>query len=286
MTESVSGPTPGIPCFVSVMMHDLDAGRRFYGELLGWEFEAGPEMLGPFLNAMVDGRPIAGLGGTASGRRHPVAWVPFFSTADADATMDLVRECGGTPAVGPMDVERAGRVALAADPLGAVFGVWQAGAVHGTPFSTRPGAPVWTELVTVDSSMVSKFYSLVFDDDPRTEHRGGGPWAPAGSEGVDDVGGAPDTGDTGDYVVLHHGGRPVAGIHGVGATGLPPGHGACWVTYFSVADPEEAAHRVGRLGGKVLGPVRPAPFGDFVRVTDPEGAPFGLVRPADAPTGG
>ncbi|MQS06452.1 VOC family protein [Streptomyces alkaliphilus] len=278
MTESVSGPTPGVPCFVSVMMHDLSAGRRFYGELLGWEFEAGPEMLGPYLNAMVDGRPIAGLGGMAPGRRHPVDWVPFFSTDDADATTDRVRECGGTPAVGPMDVEQAGRVALAADPLGAVFGVWQAGVEYGTPFSTRPGSPVWTELVTVESSMVSKFYSLVFDDDPRPERRDGA---------LDDSGTAGGPGAAEDYVVLYHDDRPVAGIHGVGTAGLPPGHGACWVTYFSVADPEEAAARVTRLGGKVLGAVQRAPFGEFVRATDPEGAPFGLVRPAEpAPSAG
>ncbi|GAB3109455.1 VOC family protein [Streptomyces calidiresistens] len=286
MTESVSGPTPGIPCFVSVMMHDLPAGRRFYGELLGWEFEAGPEMLGPYLNAKVGGRPVAGLGGMAPGRRHPVDWVPFFSTADADSTMDRVRECGGTPAVGPMDVERAGRVALAADPMGAVFGVWQAGVEHGTPFSTRPGSPVWTELVTVESSMVSKFYSLVFDDEPRPEQRDGGAGR-AGRPGGTHAAGA--AGEPGDYVVLYHNDRPVAGIHGVGATGLPPGHGACWVTYFAVADPEEAAERVTRLGGRVLGPVSRAPFGDFVRATDPEGAPFGLVRPSDPaspPAGG
>ena len=51
-----------------------------------------------------------------------------------------------------------------------------------------------------------------------------------------------------DYVTLHIGGRPVAGIHGVG-NALPRDRGPHWLTYFEVADTDEAADRVIELGG-------------------------------------
>jgi predicted enzyme related to lactoylglutathione lyase len=80
-----------------------------------------------------------------------------------------------------------------------------------------------------------------------------------------------------DYVSLHIEGRPVAGIHGVG-TALPRDRGPHWITYFEVADTDEAVVRLVDLGGHVLKSPRDSAHGRVATVADPEGARFSLIE--------
>lgn len=41
MTEATRH-TPGTPCWVSLMVHGLEATQDFYGALFGWEFSPVP----------------------------------------------------------------------------------------------------------------------------------------------------------------------------------------------------------------------------------------------------
>ncbi|MER6978629.1 VOC family protein, partial [Streptomyces carpinensis] len=79
-----------------------------------------------------------------------------------------------------------------------------------------------------------------------------------------------------DYVTLCLDGRAVAGIHGLGRA-LPRDRGPHWMTYFEVADTDDAAGRVAGLGGQVLSPARDTVHGRVAMVADPEGARFALV---------
>ena len=36
----------------------VEAAQRFYGGLFGWEFDAGPTQLGPYVRALRDGHPV------------------------------------------------------------------------------------------------------------------------------------------------------------------------------------------------------------------------------------
>ncbi|MCZ7416088.1 VOC family protein [Streptomyces sp. WMMC897] len=263
MTEGAARFTPGTPCWVSLMVHDLTASEKFYHELFGWEFQEGPAQLGPCVHAHFGDRQVAGLGEMHDRRSLPVAWLPYLATDDADATCALVRDCGGTIGVGPLDSGDAGRMAIAADPCGAAFGVWQAGEHTGVPADGRVGTPVWNELVTRDSFVVSPFYSRVFGYD--TE--------PVVSTDI-------------DYLTLHLGGRAIGGIRGVGGS-LPRDRGPHWTTYFAVADADEATQRVTELGGHIVREPRDSPYGRLAHVADPEGARFAVVRmldPRDAVT--
>ncbi|WP_255308388.1 VOC family protein [Streptomyces marincola] len=240
------------------MVHDLAASQAFYHELFGWEFEEGPSQLGLYARAMRDGHPVAGLGEIAPGLRRVVAWLPYIATRDADGTAAAVRECGGTVAVGPLDVEGVGRLAIAADPSGAAFGLWQGGPRRRGSVRHPAGAPEWNELITAETAGVGKFYSMVFGYDAAPE-----PAVPAGT----------------DQLTLSLGTRPVAGIRGV-ADALPHDRGPHWLTYFAVPDVDEALETVDRLGGRRAGEPQVSPFGRWARVTDPEGAPFAVIRPA------
>jgi predicted enzyme related to lactoylglutathione lyase len=245
---------PGTPCWVSLMVHGLEATEEFYGELFGWEFRPGPRQLGPYVRALLDGREVAGVGRLPTERRLPVAWTPYLASDDVDRTADSVRLCGGTVAVGPLDAAEAGRMAIAADPSGAVFGIWEGVTHPGTALTGVPGTPVWNELLTFETESVTKFYKSVF---PYEEE----PVVSAGD----------------DCLTLRLDGRPVAGLHGVGH-GLPPDRGPHGRTYFEVADLDATLRRVAELGGRVLAPAYDGPHGRVATVADPEGAEFSVIQ--------
>ncbi|MFB7514511.1 VOC family protein [Streptomyces sp. NPDC056144] len=257
MTEATRRP-PGTPCWVSLMVHGLEPTREFYNALFGWEFVPGPQQLGPYARALLDGREVAGIGQLPPDRSLPIAWTTYLATDDADETAETIRCCGGTVAVGPLDAGEAGRLAICSDPSGAVFGVWEAEAHHGTATAGPPGTPVWNELLTYETSSVGKFYRSVFGYEVE----------PVVSADL-------------DYATLHLEGRAVASLHGVGNE-LPRDRGAHWMTYFEVADTDRAALLVTELGGRVLRPPREGTAGRLALVADPEGAVFTLVRSAGA----
>ncbi|AKL68279.1 VOC family protein [Streptomyces sp. Mg1] len=247
---------PGTPCWVSLMVHSLGSTEEFYTDLFGWEYEPGPEQLGPYVQAVLDGREVAGIGEMPPDRDLPVAWTTYLATDDADATAESIRSCGGTVAVGPLDAGIAGRVAICSDPLGAIFGIWQAQTHMGTRLHGLPGTPVWNELITQDTTTVGKFYEHVFGHEGQAH---------------------PEASEEFDHVTLRLQGRPVAAVHGVGRS-LPHDRGPHWMTYFEVADTDGAAAHVELLGGSVLQPPHDGPGGRLATVADPEGAVFTIIR--------
>jgi predicted enzyme related to lactoylglutathione lyase len=236
------------------MVHGPAATQEFYGRLFGWEFQPGPQQLGPYVRALLDGHEVAGIGRLPPDRHLPIAWTPYFASENVDLSAETVRSCGGTIGVGPLDTADAGRLAIGSDPSGAVFGIWQAAAHLGTAVSDVPGTPAWNELLTFESATVAKFYRTVF----------GYQEEPVVSADF-------------DYVTLNLGGRPVAGIHGLGQS-LPRDRGAHWVTYFQVADVDDALDHLVHLGGQVLKPAHDTAHGRVATVADPEGAQFALLQ--------
>lgn len=260
MTEAATRRrTPGAPCWVSLMVHGMATTQEFYGALFGWEFRPGPQQLGPYVRAMLDGKEIAGIGQLPPDRHLPIAWTPYLATDNADVTAESIRSHGGTVGVGPLDAADAGRMAIGSDPAGAVFGIWQAAAHLGTALAGTHGTPVWNELLTRDASTVGKFYEAVFGYDV-------------------------EAGPPGDFshLTLRLDGRPVASVRGVGQA-LPRDRGAHWMTYFEVKDTDDSARQVTELGGHVLRAPTDTATGRVATVSDPEGAVFTIVR-TTAPT--
>jgi predicted enzyme related to lactoylglutathione lyase len=236
------------------MVHGIDATKDFYGALFGWEFSPGPDQLGPYVRALIDGKEVAGIGRLPIDQQLPVAWTPYMASTDADATAETIRSACGTVGVGPLDAAAAGRLVIGSDPAGAVFGVWQPAAHHGTAVYATHGTPVWNELLTRETSSVVKFYQAVFGYEVEAV-------VPVGI----------------DRLTLYVDGRPVAALHGVGDA-LPHDRGTHWRTYFEVEDTDEATRHVVELGGHVLRPPREGARGRLATVSDPEGAVFTIVR--------
>lgn len=252
-----TGEGPPAPWWVSLMVHDLRATQDFYGGLFGWTFAPGPRQLGPYVRAMLDGNVVAGLGQLPADRGLLPAWTPYPLSGEADLTAEEIRFHGGTVAVGPLETGDAGRLVIASDPTGAVFGVWQPREGAGGETPSGPGTPVWNELTTPTVAAASTFYASVFGFEVESQ-------------------GVPGP----DGLTLLLDGRPVAALREPD-DGNPGRRGAHWRTYFEVEDADEAARRVADLGGRVLRAPSDGTAGRTMTAADPDGAVFALVEPVN-----
>jgi len=149
MSERTGYPQ-GTPCWADIWTDDPAAGRAFYAGLFGWEWEVSPDpAFGGYSIALLRGKRVVGLSGTMIPDMRP-AWVTYLAVDDADAFAAAVPAAGGTVAGPPMDIADQGRMALATDPAGAFFGVWQRGVHTGSELVNEPGTVVWNELVAAD----------------------------------------------------------------------------------------------------------------------------------------
>src|SRR5882724_3494088 len=114
----------GVPSWVDVSSPDLARTKQFYSALFGWEIPDGPPEAGGYSLAMVRGRTVAGVGPQMN-PAVPPAWTTYVNVDSVDGTVKLVADNGGTVLMPPMDVMDAGRMAIFADPVGAVIGLWE-----------------------------------------------------------------------------------------------------------------------------------------------------------------
>src|SRR5688572_17622529 len=112
MSEVAARRPEGTPCWVSLLVRDLDSAQDFYSSLFGWQFRPTPGHFGAYTRAVLGDMQVAGIGTLPQGQRLPVAWTPYLASEDADTTAELIREHCGTVAVGPLDADEAGRMAI------------------------------------------------------------------------------------------------------------------------------------------------------------------------------
>jgi uncharacterized protein len=97
---------------------DLDAARRFYGEVFGWELQPLPGA--PMSQWLLDGRRVA-VAAPADGS-VPAHWAVNFAVADADAFAQHATSLGASVLMPPTDTPGF-RSAVLVDPQGAVIAV-------------------------------------------------------------------------------------------------------------------------------------------------------------------
>ncbi len=114
------GPKHHVISYIEFGVADLAAARDFYTAAFGWEFnDYGPAYSG--IRSPDGEGEIGGLAaGSASGGDGPL--VLLFSE-DLDATVEAVRNAGGTIATGPYDFP-GGRRFEFVDPSGNRMGVF------------------------------------------------------------------------------------------------------------------------------------------------------------------
>jgi uncharacterized protein len=248
VTRDTAWP-PGTPCWVDIAVPDIGKAKAFYGGLLGWDIQDGPPEAGGYSMATIGGRMVAGVGPKMS-EEMPTAWITYVATDDADETAAKIKAAGGQMLMDPFDVMDVGRMGIAVDPGGAVFGLWQARTHTGVQLANEPGSLTWNENMSGNYEGNKAFYRSVFGYD------------------LTDVG----DGDF-NYATLDIDGNGAAGIGELSAD-APPGTPANWAVYFAVADADAAVAKVASLGGSVLRGPWDSPFGRMAQVSDDQGAVF------------
>jgi predicted enzyme related to lactoylglutathione lyase len=104
---------------------DVAGSKAFYGKVLGWTFEEMDVGMGPYNVAMHGEGPAGGIF-TMEGAQFdgvPQHWMVYFAVDDVDATCAAIRANNGSIRHEPHDIPEVGRIALASDPSGGVFGI-------------------------------------------------------------------------------------------------------------------------------------------------------------------
>jgi uncharacterized protein len=239
----------GAPCWADVIVPDLEEGKRFYAEVLGWTYQDSSAEYGHYTQAFSDGRNVAAIAPIPPGQEMPAGWNAYFASANAGATAERIRAAGGRVTMEPMQIGDFGTMLMAEDPAGVPFGVWQEGSHTGFAKLGEPGAYAWLEIVVPDAAAVDEFYPKVFPYRMRQ------------------IGDGTDL----DFKVLELDGKPVAGRH---RTPTPTPHLS---VYFAVPNCDDTAATAQKLGAQLRTEPHDSPYGRWATLTDPQGAQFTVI---------
>ncbi len=250
--RSVPWPT-GTPNWVDLAADDAAAAAEFYEALFGWTCEHQSKR--DYWLCKLDGRDVGGIGRKQPGTEHlPSRWTTYLATDHLDRTLAAVTAHDGTQVMEPRDVDPYGRMAIAADPNGAIFGLWQAADHIGTERELDPGRLVWSEALSGDFETARAFYTAVFG------YR------------AEEVGGHETR-----YAALYAADQPVAGtgeFHPDFPAGTPP-H---WLPYFAANSTDQTIDQVISAGGEIVGKPLETDFGRMAVLADPQGARFAVIQ--------
>lgn len=153
----------GRPCWIDITATTADDRERlvdFLCDLFGWTFEVTGPDTGYYTMLRHEGLDVAAVGQQPQGTAR---WVTYLATDDVADSARRVRESGGQVVMEPMAVMRAGSMAVAVDPVGAVFGMWQPDLFAGFPVVIAAGCPEWFHHGSSDPGTAARFYAQAFD---------------------------------------------------------------------------------------------------------------------------
>src|SRR6266704_381263 len=158
------GYIPGVPCWIDTNQPDPDAAAAFYRGLFGWDLEdVMPEDAGgKYLIGRIRGGDVAAVSSIPDCATPMAIWNTDIWVDSADDTAAKVEDAGGAVLSAPFDVMDAGRMAVLADPEGAVFCVWQAKNHRGARVVNEHGSLNFNGLATRDADGAKAFYGAVF----------------------------------------------------------------------------------------------------------------------------
>ncbi|MFF1450476.1 VOC family protein [Streptomyces sp. NPDC058274] len=243
----------GTPCWADAMFSDVEGAKSFYGDVLGWTFSEASSEYGNYTQAYADGKAVAAVVPPMPGQEGHSAWCLYFASPDAAATAQKIRDNGGEVVMEPMQVGEFGTMALARDPGGVVFGVWQAGIHEGFEAKAVPGAYCWAEVFTRSPEKSDAFFPAVFS------YR---------AQQMED--------DQVDFRLFSLGDEAVLGRMTM-TDDFPPEVPPYINVYFTVDNCDAAVARATERGGILrFGPMN-TPFGRFAALSDPQGASFSVI---------
>jgi len=238
-----------------LLTSDPTGAVAFYTDVIGWKAEA----WGADYTMFVGGQgPLGGvtqLPEQAKAMGAPPYWQGSIQVASVDATVEKVKELGGKVYV-VETVPEVGRLAVVADPQGAVVSVFTPDREMPPHDLAKDGEVSWHELYTTNNEAAFEFYRQI-----------------AGWEKLSSF----DMGPMGQYLIWGRDGRQLGGMMTMPKEmKQPPG----WLYYVTTSDLEGTLARATARGAKVLnGPMHVPTGQQIVQLLDPQGAAFALVTP-------
>ena len=251
---------PGMFSWADLASTDEKGSRRFYTELLGLNATAFP--MGEDAEYVVlskDGKSVCAMYEMSPEVRQQAGgrpfWHTYFTVESADDAAAQVKSRGGAVVREPFDVMGEGRMAVAQDPTGAVFLVWEPKSGIGAQVFGEPGALAWSELYTHNTEAASDFYAGLFG------------WSVNRTRGANND----------EYFEFQIDGRSAAGMMAIKKEwGEMPPH---WSIYFAVADLDASIGKAKDLGAQeVIPPMEVPDVGRLVFIQDPQGAYFAMIQ--------
>jgi len=114
---------PGHFSWNELHSEDVAGAAKFYTALFGWE---SVPMAGgmPYTLFKKNGTEVGGLMKPPM-PGVPPQWLPYVTVKSADTEAARIAELGGSIVAPPFDIPNVGRIAVARDPQGATFGIFQ-----------------------------------------------------------------------------------------------------------------------------------------------------------------
>ncbi len=243
--------------FVELVTPDLVASKKFYAGLFGWTFRDIRASGIEYAEALLDGRPVAGLiqKNVPAGEHRQPTWLSFFAVGDVDAAKKVAVQNGAKVLFEPHSIPDRGREAVFSDPQGAVFVVLASSSGDPPDVLAEPGEWIWSSLITRDPNTAAAFYQKLFGYEvfelPATE----------GAK----------------HLLLSSDNYARVSVNTLPAN--KPNVHPHWLNYIRVEDAVKMTAKVVALGGRVLvSPRIDRQGGKVAVVADPLGAPFGLLE--------
>jgi len=243
---------PGTFCWADLSTPDPEGAKVFYGSLFGWKFRD-DEIPGDGVYTMCHTRDDE-VAAIVQQDEHPAHWNNYVSVTSADETAERAKELGATVFEEPFDVMESGRMALLADPDGAMLCAWEPREHIGAGRVNDVDCMGWNELQTRNPEASGDFYNALFGWETEPIH---------------------DEGQLVYTTIKNKGSQnggfmPMSEQHGEAP--------AFWLPYFTVASSGDAAEKVLALGGAVLAGPMDLPSGRIAVLADPQGAAFAIFE--------
>ncbi len=240
-----------------LMTTDIPAAISFYTKVVGWEIEASTDVPGYQMWKVPGKTTVGGVFDLPEDAKKMGAipnWMGNICVEDIDASVTKLQALGGQVYKAAFDIPNIGRVAIAADPTGASFALYQpSGSAPGHSGRGGVGEFSWCELSTSDPEAAWAFYSELL-----------------GWKKTD----AMDMGPMGTYQMYS---GPSGGTIGGMMRRPPEMPVSAWGFYVSVSNMDGAIETAIGRGAKLLHGPADVPGGDVIaNLIDPQGAFFSL----------